>query len=76
MKDMTTTVLWSSSDNGQIVCTEHRPLYGRIPWHRIGPEELEAMRELFAVDGFAVECEYCRYLAREDSANARPGNCR
>ena len=53
--------IYISSHNGQMACAEHRPLYGRIPWRRMTPAEVAAMKADVADILPASEslCEIC-----------------
>lgn len=63
---------WSSSDNGQIACTDHKALYGRIPWRRMSGAEVLAFRNEVAdcVAPDEATCEVCRGMARRAKAAA------
>ena len=57
-----TTTIYSSSDNGQMACAEHRILFGRIPWRRMSAADVAWHRAEMAKDGYKVTslCEICR----------------
>ena len=62
--------IWYSRDNGQVVCDECRPLYGRIPWRRMPAAEQTTFRAELA-DVIKPEeslCEMCRGKARRARA--------
>lgn len=68
----TTPKLYISSDNGQVVCSEHRRLYGRIPWSRLSERAQFFLRQdlsyiLRSTDSL---CEMCRSHARRATAGA------
>jgi len=68
----TTPKLYFSSDNGQVVCSEHRRLYGNIPWSRLSQRAQFFLRQdladiLRSTDSL---CEMCRSNARRANAVA------
>ena len=68
----TTMKLWMSSENGQVVCDQHRPLYGDIPWHRMTEREQVAFR-IEICDFVAADeplCEMCRHAVRRERVGA------
>ena len=75
---MNANQIYISSHNGQMACDEHRPLYGRIPWHRMTPAEVAAMRADLADVLPASEslCEICNRpyrMAKIAARNAQAG---
>ena len=68
----TTKALYISSDNGQMACEDCRPLYGRIPWHRMSAAEQVSMRAELAdiLKPDDALCEMCRGNARRAKAAA------
>jgi len=74
----TTKALYISSDNGQMACEDCRPLYGRIPWHRMSAAEQVSMRAELS-DILKPEdplCEMCQGKARRAKAAANDGAAR
>ena len=78
---MATSAIYYSKDNGQMACDEHRPLYGRIPWRRMTPAEVAAMKAAVADVLPASEslCEICNRpyrVAKVAARNAQAGATR
>jgi len=68
----TAKTIYISSNNGQMACEECRPLYGRIPWHRMSAAEQASMRAELAdiLKPTDTLCEMCRGNARRAKAAA------
>jgi DNA-binding transcriptional regulator YdaS (Cro superfamily) len=68
----TTMRVYESSDNGQVACEEHRPMYGRIPWREMSAIEQAAFRAGLAdiIKPRDSLCEVCRGNARRAKAEA------
>ena len=68
----TAKAVYTSTDNGQIACDEHRVRYGRIPWRPMSAVEQAAFREELddVIKPGEPLCEVCRFSARRAKVGA------